>query len=322
MRSYVILVVLAAAGGGLWYAYQRFELRGLEQVQLVPRGSEATSAPAPAAAPAARGPAPTHTAIRVATFNLGRFEESRLANPRVREVLSQVLGRFDLVALEEIRARNQGLVVRLVEQLNATGRQYDYAIAPAVQADVVEQYSAFIFDAASIEVDRFSVDTIEAAGTRLTNKPLVGQFRARGPGADEAFTFRLLAVAVDPAQAETELPLVAAAYRTLRDRKQEEDDLILLGTFNADRPQMAQLEQSLGLFSAIDNMPTTTRGTGIADNIVFQRRATAEFTGRSGVVDLLREFNLSMQEAMEISEHLPVWTEFSIYEGGQPGVSK
>lgn len=324
MRNLGILLLLAAAGGGLWYGYQRYEIRGLGQVQVVPRGSEASPAPAsaPAAAPTARGPAPARSTIRVATFNLGRFEESRLANPRVREVLGQVLSRFDVVALEEIRARNQGLVVRLVEQLNAAGRQYDYAIAPTVQADVVEQYSAFLFDATSIEVDRFSVDTIEAAGTRLTNKPLVGQFRARGAAADEAFTFRLLAVAVEPTLGETELPLVAAAYRALRDRGQEEDDLILLGTFNADRPQMAQLEQSLGLFSAIDNMPTTTRGTGIADNIVFHRRATAEFTGRAGVVDLLREFNLNVQEAMEISEHLPVWAEFSVYEGGQPGLPK
>jgi hypothetical protein len=255
----------------------------------------------------------------VAAFNLRRFDEARLASPRVREILQQVLGRFDLVALQEVHARSQGLVVRLVEQLNAAGRKYDYAVAPHVQSDVVEQYSAFLFDTTAIDVDRFSVDVIEQVGGRMSNKPLVGMFRARGPAADEAFTFRLLSVAVDPNQVEAELPLVAAAYRAVRDAHLEEDDLILLGTLNTEPPQMEQLEQSLGLSAAIDNVPTTTRGTGIADNLVFQRRATAEFTGRAGVIDLMREFNLTMQETVEISDHLPVWAEFSVYEGGLPG---
>lgn len=319
MRNTLILLALSAAAGGIWYGTQSFELRGLDQLQLVPRGAE----PAPAPAPVAKAPLPVaRSALRLATFNVSGLDESRLANARVREIVAQVLSRFDLVALEAVRARNQGPVVRLVELLNAAGRQYDYAIAPAVQTEAVEQYSAFVFDTTAVEVDRLSVDTVETIGARLVNKPLVGQFRARGPAPTEAFTFRLLAVAVGAGEAQAELPLVAAAYRSLRDRKQEEDDLLLVGTFNADRPQMDEFERSLGLSSAIDSMPTTTRGTSIADNVVFQRRATAEFTGRSGVVDLLREFNLSMPEALEISEHLPVWAEFSVYEGGQPGMTR
>jgi hypothetical protein len=313
-----------AAGVGLWYGYQHFELQGLDQIHFVRRGSAppaVASAPAPAqpAATPAAPATPSKPAIRIAAFNLARFDDARLASPRVREILTQVLSHFDMVAVLEMRARNQGLAVRLVELLNAGGRHYDYAVAPAVQSEVVEQYSAFIFDTTAIDVDRLSVDVVEQVGGRLANKPLVGMFRARGPAAEEAFTFRLLAVAVDPNQAESELGLVTAAYRAVRDKYPEEDDLILLGTLNADATQMEQLQQSLGLFAAIDNLPTTTRGTGIADNLVFQRRATAEFTGRAGVVDLMREFNLNMQEAMEISEHLPVWAEFSVYEGGQPG---
>ena len=33
----------------------------------------------------------------------------------------------------------------------------------------------------------------------------------------------------------------------------------------------------------------------------------------------LREFNLTLDQAIEISDHFPIWAEFSIYEGGQPG---
>ncbi len=57
----------------------------------------------------------------------------------------------------------------------------------------------------------------------------------------------------------------------------------------------------------------------MADNILFDSQATTEFVGRSGVLDLVREFDLTIRQAIEVSDHLPVWAEFSSYEGGQVG---
>jgi hypothetical protein len=33
----------------------------------------------------------------------------------------------------------------------------------------------------------------------------------------------------------------------------------------------------------------------------------------------MREHNLTMEQALEVSDHLPVWAEFSSTEGGLPG---
>jgi hypothetical protein len=52
------------------------------------------------------------------------------------------------------------------------------------------------------------------------------------------------------------------------------------------------------------------------DQILHPRNATDESIGRAGVFDFLREFNLSIEEALEISDHLPVWADYSIREGG------
>jgi hypothetical protein len=54
------------------------------------------------------------------------------------------------------------------------------------------------------------------------------------------------------------------------------------------------------------------------DNILIPTRSTDEFTGRAGVIDFLRQLNLSYDQAMQVSSHLPVWAEFSAYEGGFP----
>jgi hypothetical protein len=34
---------------------------------------------------------------------------------------------------------------------------------------------------------------------------------------------------------------------------------------------------------------------------------------------MMRQFHLPLPAVLEISEHLPVWAEFSVYEGGEAG---
>ena len=44
-----------------------------------------------------------------------------------------------------------------------------------------------------------------------------------------------------------------------------------------------------------------------------------EFTGTCGVFDLMAEFGLSVDEALEVSDHLPVWAEFSVRDSTAAG---
>ena len=51
---------------------------------------------------------PLGPTIRIATFQLGRLDEAKLANRRVSDVLVHLLPRFDLIALQGVRGKNQG----------------------------------------------------------------------------------------------------------------------------------------------------------------------------------------------------------------------
>ena len=62
-----------------------------------------------------------------------------------------------------------------------------------------------------------------------------------------------------------------------------------------------------------------TRRNKLYDNIVFHRPSTAEFTGRWGVYDVARLHQLSLTQAEQVSDHLPIWAEFSAYESAAPG---
>ncbi|MGB9620606.1 MAG: endonuclease/exonuclease/phosphatase, partial [Armatimonadota bacterium] len=64
--------------------------------------------------------------------------------------------------------------------------------------------------------------------------------------------------------------------------------------------------------------PTNISGTESSTNIAFDGRATVEYTGRFGIVDLMRQYRLTAAQAQQVAQHLPVWAEFSVYEGGAP----
>jgi hypothetical protein len=135
----------------------------------------------------------------------------------------------------------------------------------------------------------------------------------------------LVNLAVDPPGGPQDVNMLADIYLAERDRGlgadhgsvHGEDDIILLGDLEADPEHFGRLGDVAGMVHVIGGVPTTTRGTRLADNILFDRRATVEYTGRWGVLDIVRELDLTPQEALEISSHLPVWAEFSSFENGQ-----
>jgi hypothetical protein len=322
MWRILLVTTVTALGVGGWYATANYSLeihRGadgkFQYVRVVPRTaagsvpSESESDQPPAAAP--------RPAIRIATFDLDGLDDTRLGNPKVCESLVRIISRFDVVALQQIHSSNRGVLMRLKDQINATGRSFDFVTCPTLDRDQVESYNAMLFDATTVEVDHASVHSVDAPPGTFHVRPLVAEFRVRGQPASEAFTFALVNVLVDPRRGPQELDALALAFRAERDSGHGEDDIIMLGDFESDPEHFGRLGGVPGIVAAVNGVPTTTRGTRLADNILFDRRATVEYTGRSGVLDMIRELDLTPQEALDVSQHLPVWAEFSSYENGQ-----
>jgi deoxyribonuclease-1-like protein len=314
MRKVLYFLLLAGVAGGGWWFATHYEIQGLGRVGIRVRGTasgleEVELPPLPE----------RHSSIRIATFHLGPFNERKLANPFVVGGLSQIVREFDVIAVQDVQAPNQGLLAAFLDQVNSTGRHYDFVTAPHVGRDPTEQYSAFLFDRVTIQVDRPSVAQVVDPRHLFRRPPLVASFRVRGPDPNEAFTFTLINVHTDGAKTAAELDALAGLYRAVRDDGRGEDDILLLGDLSADAGHLGLLGEVPHLVSAT-SAGTTMAGGGLPDHILFDRRATVEFTGRAGVIDLAREFNVSPREAAEVSDHWPVWGEFSVFEGGRAGV--
>jgi deoxyribonuclease-1-like protein len=316
-RRFLLLVLAAGLIAGSTWFWRNYEVHGLDKVYVTRRGAVAAGS----AEPSSDSPPPANTGatIRVASFNIQVFGETKLAKPEVMRVLADVVRRFDVVAIQEIRSTAQDVMPRFLAMINVDGASYDFVIGPRLGRTPSKEQYAFIYNRSSIELVPGSVYTVDDPDDRLHREPLVAGFSVRGPPPAQAFTFTLIDIHTDPDEVPKELNALDDVYRAVRDDGRHEDDIILLGDLNSDDAHLGELGQMPYLLAAISKTPSNTRGTKLYDNILFDRRATTEFTGRSGVMNLMREYNLSMHDAEQVSDHFPVWAEFSIYEGGQRG---
>jgi len=301
------MAVFAAIGG--WYALQQAQNHGLTNISIPGLPTSTSTAPPPA-----RG----NETIRVATFNIQVFGESKLNDQEAMQAIVAILKNFDVIAIQEVRSVGQEILPQLIARLNTDGQQYDYAIGPRLgRSNSKEQY-AFVFDTETIEMDRNQLYTVDDPDDLLHREPLVGWFRARGPAPEQAFTFSLATIHTDPDETNQELDVLDDVFFKVRDDpRRGEDDCIMLGDFNAKAASMRQLGQIKGLTKVVyGETPTNTLHNAQYDNILFHEAATTEFTGRGGVLDFLRQYNLTQQQAQRISDHMPVWAEFSVFEGG------
>lgn len=313
MRTIIAIVVAAGMAGSAWLFSNQVEIRGLEDVRLAPR-VPSTVAEQTAASPAAVSGTGR---LRIASIDLGDIDEVTAGRPYVTERLASVVREFDIVALQGISSPSDEPVSRLAAAASGSERKYQFIISPAVGPPEARERYAFLFDVQIAEIDLTESYLVNDPHDRLRCDPFVAWFRARGVPPQEAFTFSLAAVRADRDHTFEELDALADVFVRVREDGRGEDDLIVLGNLNADDQNLARLGDLPRIACAISGTPTNTRGDRQLENLVFDSRATNEFTGRVGVFDIVREFNLSLAEAMEISEHLPVWAEFSVYEGGR-----
>jgi endonuclease/exonuclease/phosphatase family metal-dependent hydrolase len=276
----------------------------------------------PGASPTERPVAGTpvsHTAaagdtIKVASFNIQVFGTSKLKKQHVMDALTQIVRQFDIVAIQEIRSTDDGVLPKFVAMINADGAAYDFVIGPRLGRTTSKEQYAFVFNTARIEVDRSSLYTQPDPRDLLHREPFVAGFRTRGVSADAAFSFQLVNIHTDPDETDTELDALGDVFSAVQNNGRGEDDVILLGDLNVDDRHLGKLGTLPGIVHALSGVKTNTRKTSMYDNIVFDRRFTTEYTGRSGVFDLMNELGISQQQALEISDHMPVWAEFSVFE--------
>lgn len=251
--------------------------------------------------------------IRIASFNIQVLGQSKLKKPGVADSLVDIIRRFDIVAVQELRSKEQNVIPALVQMLNANGGQFDSLVGPRQgRTNSKEQY-VFLFNTRTIEYIPDSAFLVPDPQDLLHREPMAASFRAR-PRSGRGFSFTLLNIHTDPDDTDVELDALDDSFRFVQSRVRPEDDVILLGDLNVDAAHLGELGRLPSMTWTVRGEMTNTLRTKSYDNILFHRHNTAEFTGRSGVFDMERELQIDRRTAVKISDHQPVWAEFRAAE--------
>lgn len=265
------------------------------------------------ATPAGVGPT-----IKIASFNIRDFGKKKAENKVLMDTLAHIVRQYDVIAIQEISAKNDSyFIANFVAHVNqVSGRQYDFVAGPPVGNTTQTEQFAFLYDKAHIVCDKSSSYTVGDPDNLLSREPLVATF-ATNVNPDEAFTFTLISVHTDPEPAsalQRELDALAEVYRVVRRAGGNEDDVIMVGDFNADDTHLGRLGQIPGITPLIRGIFTNTKQNKLYDNLVVHGPSTTEYVGKSGVFDVMGQFNLTLDWAEQVSDHFPVFAEFSVYE--------
>ncbi|HYO25181.1 MAG TPA: endonuclease/exonuclease/phosphatase family protein, partial [Lacipirellulaceae bacterium] len=292
-----------------------------------PAGSAPTAATwpgaqAPAMQQASAGmtapPADFGPTIKIASFNIQVFGQKKAADPAVMQALAAIVRQYEVVAIQEIRTQDDYFIPVFLQLVNQNGRRYEALVGPRLgNSRTTEQY-AFLYDAERIACARSSAYTVGDPNNLLHREPYVATFwmNPAHVNPDFAFSFTLINVHTDPDRGVLpgELNALAEVYRVDRRAGANEDDVIMLGDFNADDAHLGRLGQIPGITPLIRGVFTNTRQNALYDNIIIHGPSTTEYAGRSGAFNLMQRLGISLADAERISDHFPVYAEFSIYE--------
>lgn len=252
--------------------------------------------------------------IRIGSFHLYHFG-SGAADPSVVRVIAQVVRRFDIVALQGITPGGRAAVIELAKQAGG----YDVLLGSQAVVQHQDEQFAYLYNRETIVADRGDgLYTLGDENNLLLREPLIGWFRARQAPEDQAFTFSLVNINTSERNSLQELNVLDNAMFAIQNDGRLEDDVILLGNFRAPHDQLGQLGRVVGIVKALSDPSQDPQARARGQNIVFRSLATDEYAARAGVFDYRQLLNLDSETASLISDYLPVWAEFSIYETGQP----
>ena len=316
--AFAILIAAFLLGGGGLGGWLKPDLPIAGSIVRMLFGGSGPDSTSPRAASASAGGAAGET-LRIASFNIQVLGTSKMGKPEVVATLSEIIRQFDVVAIQEIRSKDPEIIPRLVKQVNAEGGNYKFVIGPRLGRTVSKEQYAYVFDANRVLYNPDSVGTVLDPSDVPHREPFFVQFLARTDQPEKAFSFWLVNIHTDPDEVPQELAALAQVYSIMKNTRFAEDDVILLGDFNAAASEMLPLGQVPGLQTVIANQPTNTRLTKSYDNLLFDQATVNEFTGSSGVYSIQDRHGMKLEQALEVSDHLPVWAEFSVWESGLGG---
>lgn len=250
-----------------------------------------------------------YSQTKLLSWNLENFGKSK-SNQEIAFIANTIKD-FDIVTIQEVVAGNGGAqaVARLADELNQKGYKWDYRISDPTSSSAykTERY-AFLWKTSSLKLK--GKPWLERNyHLEIDREPYFATFEIKG----KTITIVSFHAITKNKQPETEIKyfkFLPQEYSTL--------NLLFAGDFNC--PQSHSVFNPLkkmGYKSILINQKTSLKQAckknqclaSEFDNMFYNDSKVV--IKNAGVLSFFKAFN-SLKEAKKISDHIPIWAEFSL----------
>ena len=243
--------------------------------------------------------------LRIASFNVQVFGQSKISNPSTLDTLTRILSRYDLVFIQEIRDSENTAIYQLLHQLQASvagTKDYQVSVSDRLGRTTSKEQYALIYDARRVDVETSYVYDDER--DLFEREPLISRIRSG------SLELTLVGIHVTPRDVLGELSALGAVYREVTQRFQSKD-VLLMGDFNADcsyydaRRGFQYFDDPASLLLP-DGVDTTIAQGQCAYDRILGFGALPQRVEGSGVFRFTEAFGIAPEEAKLVSDHFPV----------------
>ena len=250
-----------------------------------------------------------YSQTKLLSWNLENFGKSK--SDQEIAFIANTIKDYDIVTIQEVVAGNGGAqaVARLADELNRKGTKWDYRISdPTTSSAYKTERYAFLWKTNTVKL-KGKPWLEQKYQLEIDREPYIATFEIKG----KTITIVSFHAITKSKQPETEIKyfkLLPQAYPNL--------NLLFVGDFNC--PQSHSVFNPLkkmGYQSILENQKTSLKikskgGNSLAseyDNMFYKINSVKHI--KSDVILFFEKF-ISLKEARKISDHIPIWFEFSL----------
>lgn len=246
---------------------------------------------------------------KLISWNLSNFGKSK--SDAEISFIANTLKNYDIVSIVEVVAGYGGAqaVAKLADELNQKGAKWDYTISnPTSSSSFKTERYAFLWKTSKVKL-KGRAWLEQKYHLEIEREPYFATFEQGG----KTFTVGAFHAITKSKQPETEIK-----YFKLFPKEYPELNLIFTGDFNCPQSHMVfNPLRRMGYKSILVNQKTSLKRrcknniclASEFDNMYYN---TSKFkTIQAGIIPFYKNFN-SLKEARTISDHIPIWFEFSL----------
>lgn len=246
---------------------------------------------------------------KLLSWNLENFGKSKSDSEIT--FIANTVKEFDIIAIQEVVAGYGGAqaVARLADELNRKGAKWNYAISdPTTSSAYKTERYAFIWKTSKIKL-KGKAWLERNYNLEIDREPYFATFEWEG----KTVTIANFHAITKSKQPETEIK-----YFKFLPAEYPELNLMFVGDFNCPQSHTVfNPLRKMGFTSILVNQKTSLKQECIEaeclasefDNMYYNSSKINR--KNAGVILFYKSFN-SLQEARKISDHIPIWLEFSL----------